>query len=120
MKTISQLSQSVSALSVFLAAFYLFLLLTAATDTPAREPADPLKVAMAELAQDGVMTDAMNHLQSELGKPPVSQVQYDGDTDCFYWTGPVTGKTMSMDRVRFLEEIFSPFMVWSDLHHLNY
>ena len=75
---------------------------------------------MAELAQNGVMTEAMNHLQCELGKPPVEEVRYDGETDRFYWRGPKTCKRVSMDRKQFYDEIFSPYLVWAELHHATY
>jgi hypothetical protein len=116
MKIISQLSQSVSALNAFLGTFYLFVLLAlAATDAPAGEPDDHhiFEAAMVDIALDGEMTDAMNHLQSELGRPPVAEVRYDVETDRMYWTGTKTGKAMSMDSEKFYKEIIIPFWIWS-------
>jgi hypothetical protein len=59
MKTIHQLSQSVWALTAFLAALYLFLLTVAATDAPAgqRVNAKTLKDDAAHLAEIGEATD---------------------------------------------------------------
>jgi hypothetical protein len=70
-KTIHQLFQSLSALNAFLGAFYLFLLLTlAATAVQAGQPDHhTLKAALADLTQDGYMTDALNHLQVNSGLP---------------------------------------------------
>jgi hypothetical protein len=112
MKTVYQPSQSVSAPSAFLAAFYLSLLLTlAATDASAgeRSSEEIYRAAIADLAGDGLMTDALNLLQKELGKPPVAEVRYDSGTDRMYWTGPKTGKTVSMSRERFMKEIYASF-----------
>ncbi len=68
---------------------------------------------MVDLTLDGEPTDALNHLQSELGKPPVVEVRYDVGTDRFYWTGPKTGKAMSMDGARFMKEILTPYWIWN-------
>jgi hypothetical protein len=47
----------------------------------------------------------------------VEEVRYDSETDRFYWTGPRTGKPMSMDRERFTTEIFYPYYRWCDRHN---
>jgi hypothetical protein len=87
---------------------FLFLLITA-IQLQAAPASRPFAMAMADLVHD--MTDALNYLQSELGRPPVAEVRYDGSTNRFYWQGPRTGKAMSMDAQRFLKEIYYPYLI---------
>jgi hypothetical protein len=99
---------------LFLTVLLWLLAVAAPAGDADRESRRIFSVAMADLS--GELTDALNHLQNELGKPPVAEVNYDGEKDCFYWTGPKTGKAMSMDRARFLHEIYAPYELWLEAH----
>jgi hypothetical protein len=61
------------------------------------------------IAQSGDATNVFNLLQDQLGKPHVFQVWYDLDMERFRRLGPVTGKEMSMSRIDFIEQIWSPY-----------
>jgi hypothetical protein len=119
-KTIHQLSQSVSSLNAFLGTFYLLLTL-AATDAPAGEKVNhqTLKDDAAHLAEIGEATDAMNFVQNtrdETTHPDVARVRYDRTSDRFYWKGPVTGKDMSLSREDFECQIFAPYYLFTEIH----
>jgi hypothetical protein len=42
--------------------------------------------------ESGEATKAFNFLQDRLGKPHVDKVEFDGQSQSFYWKGPRTGK----------------------------
>jgi hypothetical protein len=85
-----------------------------------------------ELAESGDATKAFNYAQSgrDAAKiykaviegrpfhdwPHVDRVWYDDVKQLFHWTGPVTGKEMSMGREQFMKEIWYPYFVWVDSH----
>jgi hypothetical protein len=51
------------------------------------------------VTNDGQSLKAFNYVQDTLHRPHISEIRYDEVTG-FYWTGPSTGKAMSMDRER--------------------
>ncbi len=90
------------------------------------------QVNPVELAQSGDATKAFNYAQSgrDAAKiykaiiegrpfhdwPHVDQAWYDEVKQLFHWTGPQTGKEMSMSRDQFIKDIWYPYFVWIDSH----
>jgi hypothetical protein len=77
---------------------------------------DDLKAYATGITDDGLSLKAFNYVQDLQRRPHVEEIRYEPETDRFYWKGPVTGKLMSMDRERFMSEIWSPYSHWCDLH----
>jgi len=77
---------------------------------------DELKAYIASMSQDGFPLKAFNFVQDTRHQPHVAQVRYDIETDRFYWQGPRTGKEMSMDRERFMTQVWAPYTHWCELH----
>lgn len=93
---------------------------------------DCQRVTPSELAESGDATKAFNYAQNtrdtvayfkavKEGRPVhewpnVDRVWYEEVTQLFHWTGPTTGKEMSMGRDQFIKEIWYPYFVWIDSH----
>jgi hypothetical protein len=80
---------------------------------------EALKAYVAAVTEEGLSLKAFNYVQDLQRRPHVAEVRYDIDTTAFIWKGPVTGKPMSMDRERFMTEIWSPYSHWCDLHNCD-
>jgi hypothetical protein len=87
--------------------FVLFLLLMLAVGQAQAGPipvpdTETLQAYAVGVTNDGLSLKAFNYVQDTLGRPHVEEVRY---------------KPMSMDRERFMTEIWSPYSHWCDLHN---